>query len=395
MSYLDKKTVCDLEPQGKKVIVRVDFNVPLKDGAITDDTRIRAALPTIQYLLDQGASVILISHLGRPKGQPKPEFSLAPVADRLSELLGQKVAFAADCVGAPAEAAAAVLTPGQVLLLENLRFHPEEEKNGADFAAGLAALADIYVNDAFGTAHRAHASTAGITQFLPAVGGLLIEKEIASLGLAIAGCDHPYVAIIGGAKVSDKILVVENLLKKVDKLLIGGGMANTFLAAQGYDLQKSLVEEDRLQWAADFMKTEAAQKLVLPVDLVAAEAFAADAAHQAVAVDQIPAGYMALDVGPQTCRLFAQAVAEAKTIVWNGPLGVFELPAFANGTLAMARAVAASPAFSIVGGGDSVAAVNQAGVAAEISHISTGGGASLEFLEGKILPGVDALNDRE
>lgn len=394
MSYLDKKSIRDIDFTGKKAIVRVDFNVPMKDGKITDDTRIRAALPTIHYLLEQHAAVILMSHLGRPKGEPKAEFSLKPVADRLDILLNQSVFFAPDCVGAEVEKMALELRPGQVLLLENLRFHAEEEKNAQDFAAALAGLADVYVNDAFGTAHRAHASTAGIAAYLPAVAGFLIEKEIKSLGRAVENPAHPYTAIIGGAKVSDKILVIENLLQKVDRLLIGGGMANTFLAAQGKDMQASLVEKDRLAWAQELLHSPAADKLMLPVDVIAAEVFDADAAHQACGVDEIPAGWMALDIGPQTRQRFADAVSDAETIVWNGPLGVFEMDAFAAGTLEMAHAVAASNAFSVVGGGDSVSAVHKAGVAEQISHISTGGGASLEFLEGKILPGIAALNDR-
>lgn len=394
MSYLDKKTVRDIAVKGKKAIVRVDFNVPIKDGVIGDDTRIQAALPTINYLLGEGAAVILMTHLGRPKGEKNLAFTLAPVAERLATLLQGAVQFASDCIGPEVQQKAAALQAGEVLLLENLRFYKEEEKNDPAFAKELASLADIYVNDAFGTAHRAHASTAGIAAYLPAVGGFLIEKEIRSLGRAIENPAQPYVAIIGGAKVSDKILVIENLLTKVDQLLIGGGMANTFLAAQGYNMQGSLVEKERLEWAEAFMKTEAAQKMLLPVDMVAAAAFAADAEHKVVDVDQMPAGWMALDVGPKTSALFEAAVKQAATIVWNGPLGVFEMDAFAKGTLSMAEAVADSTAFSVIGGGDSVAAVHKAGVADRVSHISTGGGASLEFLEGKILPGIDALNDK-
>ena len=393
MSYLEKKTIRDVAVAGKKVLVRVDFNVPIKDGVINDATRIESALPTIQYLLDQGAAVILMSHLGRPKGERNLAFTLAPVAERLSALLGRPVTFAPDCIGGEAQALAKALQPGQVMLLENLRFYKEEEKNDPAFAKELASMADLYVNDAFGTAHRAHASTVGVTAYLPAVGGFLIEKEIKSLGRAIENPARPYVAIIGGAKISDKILVIENLLKKVDKLLIGGGMANTFLAAKGYDLQASLVEADKVEWAAEFLHTEAAKKIVLPVDVVAAAAFAPDAEHVTVDADSVPAGWQALDVGPKTRAMFAAAVKDAATIVWNGPLGVFEMNAFAQGTMEMAQAVADSPAFSIIGGGDSVSAVHKAGLAEQVSHISTGGGASLEFLEGKILPGVDALND--
>ena len=394
MSYFDKKTICDIDVKGKKVIVRVDFNVPIQDGAISDDTRMVAALPTIKYLLEHGAAVILMSHLGRPKGQRKPELSLEPVAQHLSELLDMEIAFSEDCVGAAAKAAADQLQPGQVLILENLRFYAEEEANDAEFAKELASLADIYVNDAFGTAHRAHASTAGITAYLPAVGGFLIEKEIKGLGAAINDPKRPLVAIIGGAKVSDKIPVIENLLEKVDKLVICGGMANTFLAAQGCDMQNSLLEPERIKWAAELLQTEAAKKILLPLDVVAAEKFAADAAHQVVDVDKMPAGWMTMDAGPKSRALFISALQDAATVVWNGPLGVFEMPEFARGTMEMAQAVAASDAFTIIGGGDSVSAVKQAGVADKVSHISTGGGASLEFLEGKILPGIDALNDK-
>ncbi|MBO7667515.1 MAG: phosphoglycerate kinase [Firmicutes bacterium] len=394
MSYFDKKTICDIDVKGKKAIVRVDFNVPLKDGAIDDDTRIVAALPTIKYLLDNGAAVILMSHLGRPKGERKPEFSLEPVAQHLSELLDMEIAFSEDCVGPAAKEAADKLQPGQVLMLENLRFYKEEEKNDPAFAKELADLADIYVNDAFGTAHRAHASTAGIAAYLPAVSGFLIEKELKGLGAAINDPKRPLVAIIGGAKVSDKIPVIENLVQKVDKLLIGGGMANTFLTAQGCDMQASLMEPDRIQWAADLLKTEAAKKILLPLDVVVAEKFAPDAAHQTVDVDKVPEGWMTMDAGPKTRALFSEAVQDAATVVWNGPLGVFEMEAFSHGTNEMAQAVANSNAFSIIGGGDSVSAIKKAGLADKVGHISTGGGASLEFLKGKILPGIDALNDK-
>ena len=395
MTYLDKKNVADVDVSGKKVLVRVDFNVPMKDGVIKDDTRIRAALPTINYLLEHNAAVILMSHLGRPKGQVKQELSLAPVARRLADIMGKEIAFAADCVGEPARTSAADLKCGNILLLENLRFHPEEEKNVPEFGQELASIADIYVNDAFGAAHRGHASTEGVTHFLPAVGGFLIDKEIKALGVAISEPKRPYVAIIGGAKISDKILVIENLIKRVDKLLIGGGMANTFLAAAGYDMQKSLVEGERLDWAKDFLATDAAkEKLLLPVDLTAAAAFEADAEYKICGLNDIPEGWMSLDVGPRTMEIFTEAVKDAGTIVWNGPLGVFEMDAFAKGTVEMAEALADSDAFTIIGGGDSVSAAHKAGVADKISHISTGGGASLEFLQGKILPGVNALADK-
>jgi len=392
-----KKTIRDVNVAGKKVLVRVDYNVPMdKDGNITDITRITATLPTIKYLLEQGAAVILASHLGRPKGKPVPEFSLAPVAQRLAEVLGQKVLFAPDCVGPEAEAMAKNLQPGEILLLENLRFHPEEEKNDREFARQLAGLGDLLVNDAFGVSHRAHASVHGIAEFLPAVAGFLMEKEITFLGQAVTNPKRPFVAIIGGAKVSDKIGVLENLLTKVDTLIIGGGMANTFIAAQGYETGKSLVEPDKIELAKHLMAVarERGVNLLLPVDVVAAEKFAPDAAHKVVSVDQIPADWQALDIGPATREAFATAIAQAATIVWNGPMGVFEMDAFAGGTVAVAQAVAASPAISIVGGGDSIAALEKANVADRISHVSTGGGASLEFLEGKTLPGIAVLAER-
>jgi phosphoglycerate kinase len=394
---MNKKTIRDIDPAGKKVLVRVDYNVPM-DGAgnITDDTRVRATLPTLRHLLDKGAAIILASHLGRPKGGPAPEFSLAPVARHLSALLGREVLFAADCVGPAAEAAAGALRPGQVLMLENLRFHKEEEKNDAEFARELASLADTYVNDAFGVSHRAHASVEGITKYLPAAAGFLLEKEIDFLGRAVGQPPHPYVAIIGGAKVSDKIGVIANLLTKVDTLIIGGGMANTFLAAKGYATGKSLVEADKIDLAASLVKDAAARKveLLLPVDVVVADRFAADAAAKTVAADAIPADWMALDIGPASGAAFAAALTGAKLIVWNGPMGVFEMDAFAKGTFAVAAAVATSGAMSVIGGGDSVAAIEKAGLQDKISHISTGGGASLEFLEGKVLPGVAALSDK-
>ena len=394
---MNKKTIRDLSFKGKRVFVRVDYNVPMdKAGNITDDTRISATLPTLRYLLEQGASLILGAHFGRPKNGPAPEFSLAPVATHLSSLLGKKVKFAADCVGPVAEAAAQALQPGEVLMLENLRFHSEEEKNDPLFAKGLAALADIAVNDAFGVSHRAHASVEGITKFLPAVAGFLMEKELDFLGRAVTNPERPYVAIIGGAKVSDKIGVIANLLTKVDALLIGGGMANTFIAAQGFSVGKSLVEPDKIPLAKDLIaqaKTSGV-KLLLPSDVVVAEKFAADAANRVVAVDAIGPEEMALDIGPASSAAFAEALANAKTIVWNGPMGVFEMDAFAKGTEFVAQAVAHSQAVSIVGGGDSVAALEKVGLADQITHISTGGGASLEFLEGKVLPGVAALADK-
>ena len=393
---MDKKTVRDLDVAGKKVLVRVDFNVPLNDkGEITDDTRITASLPTIQYLLEQKAAVILMAHLGRPKGQVKPELSLAPVAKHLGKLLGKKILFAPDCVGEAAQAAASKLKPGHILLLENLRFHKEEEKNDMDFAEKLAFLADLYVNDGFGVSHRAHASVEGVTHFLPAAAGFLLEKEIQYVGQAVTNPLHPFVAIIGGAKVSDKIGVINNLLDKVDTLLIGGGMANTFLAAQGYKMGKSLVEEDKLDLAKELLAKAKKNKvnMLLPTDLVMAAAFAPDAEHVTEKVKNLNQAYMALDIGAETSKAYAEALADAKMIVWNGPMGVFEMDAFCKGTEAVAKAVAKSRATSIVGGGDSVAAIEKLGLAKRITHISTGGGASLEYLEGKVLPGVAALDD--
>ena len=395
---MKKKTVRDVDVQGKKVLMRVDFNVPLASGApggaqITDDTRIRGALPTIQYLLEQGASLILMSHLGRPKGQAKPELSLKPVAARLGELLGQEVKLAPATVGAEVEAAAAALQPGDVLILENTRFLAGEEKNDPALAEQLAKLGDLYVNDAFGAAHRAHASTAGIAAHLPSVAGLLMEKEIEFLGAAIESPAKPYVAIIGGAKISDKIGVIRNLLTKVDALLIGGGMANTFLAAQGYEMADSLVEAESIDTAKALM-AESSGQIVLPVDGVVADAFAADATNKVVPVDGVEPGWRILDIGPATVKLFGARLADAKTVVWNGPMGVFEFAAFAKGTTAVAELIAASDAISIIGGGDSVAAIQQAGLTDKMSHISTGGGASLEMLEGKELPGLAALDDK-
>lgn len=393
---MDKKTVRDLDVAGKKVLVRVDFNVPLNDkGEITDDTRITASLPTIKYLLEQKAAVILMAHLGRPKGQVKPELSLAPVAKHLGKLLGKKILFAPDCVGEAAKAASSKLKAGHILLLENLRFHKEEEKNDMEFAEQLASLADLYVNDGFGVSHRAHASVEGITHFLPAAAGFLLEKEIQYVGQAVTNPLHPFVAIIGGAKVSDKIGVISNLLDKVDTLLIGGGMANTFLAAQGYAMGKSLVEEDKLELAKELLAKAKKNKvkMLLPTDLVMAAAFAPDAEHVTEGIKHLNQEYMALDIGEETSKAYAAALADAKMIVWNGPMGVFEMDAFCKGTEAVAKAVAKSRATSIVGGGDSVAAIEKLGLAKRITHISTGGGASLEYLEGKVLPGVAALDD--
>jgi phosphoglycerate kinase len=388
-----KKTIRDISWSCRRALVRCDFNVPL-DAAlqITDDTRIRAAVPTIRYLLDHGAAVILCSHLGRPKGK-QDSLRLTPVAVRLSELLGQPVRKLDDCIGPEVEAAAAALKPGEALLLENLRFYPEEEKNNAEFAQKLAKLADIWVNDAFGTAHRAHASTAGVASYLPAVAGFLLEKEIAFLGEAIQNPRRPFVAILGGAKISDKIAVIENLLTKADTVLIGGGMANTFLKAKGYELGDSLVEATSVALAGELL-AKGGTKLVVPVDVVVADAFSAEAQHKVLSADAVEAGWRVLDIGPQTVALFASKIQAAKTVVWNGPMGVFEFAPFASGTFAVARALAESGATTIVGGGDSVAAVEQSGLADKITHISTGGGASLEFLEGKELPGIAVLDDK-
>lgn len=392
---MNKKTIRDIDVAGKRVLVRVDFNVPLdKAGRITDDTRIRAVLPTIEYLRNKGAKVILCSHLGRPKGKVAEEFRLTPVAKRLSELLGTTVVKTDDCIGSDAERVAAAMKPGDVILLENLRFHAEEEANDPGFAKQLAALADVYVNDAFGTAHRAHASTEGVTHFLPSVAGFLMERELTFLGKALAEPTRPFVAILGGAKVSDKIGVIENLLPKVDSLIVGGGMANTFLKAQGYEVGASLVEDDKLELARD-LRQRAGKKLVLPTDVVVADAFAADAKHRTVAIDQVPAGWRILDIGPRSVRQFTAVLKKARTVVWNGPMGVFEFPTFAAGTVALAKALAKTDATTIIGGGDSAAAVEQAGVSEAMTHISTGGGASLEFLEGRILPGVAALQDKK
>ncbi len=393
-----KKSVSDLEVKGKKVIVRVDFNVPLdkKTGQITDDKRIRAALPTIEYLIGQEARVILVSHLGRPKSGPEAKFSLRPVAERLASLLGQPVDLAADVIGEDAQAKAGALLPGQVLLLENVRFHKEETKNDPVFAKRLASLAEIFVNDAFGTAHRAHASTAGLANYLPAVCGFLIEKELSVMGKALSNPQRPFVAILGGAKVSDKIGVIESLLDKVDTLLIGGGMAYTFFAALGKNIGTSLCETDKIDLAKELMDKAKANNVqfVLPKDTVIAEQFAADSPAKTVCSGQIPDGWMGLDIGPEASAEFADYIKDAGTVIWNGPMGVFEFAAFATGTRAVAQAVAESAAVSIIGGGDSAAAVELMGYADQVTHISTGGGASLEYLEGKVLPGIDCLLDK-
>ncbi|MCS6963538.1 phosphoglycerate kinase [Thermoflexus sp.] len=389
---MNKMTIRDVDVRGRRVLVRVDFNVPIAEGRVTDDTRIQATLPTLQYLLDQGAALIVMSHLGRPK-KPDPAFSLKPVAERLSELLGQPVQMAPDCVGPEVEAMAASLQPGQVLLLENLRFHPEEEKNDPEFARQLARLGDLCVNDAFGAAHRAHASVEAIARFIPVVAGFLMEKEIRYLSQALTNPGRPFVAILGGAKISDKIGVIESLLARADRVLIGGGMANTFLKAQGYAVGDSLVEDEALETARRLLE-RGGDRLWLPVDVVIADAFAPDAQARVVPIDQVPAGWRILDIGPQTVARYTDEIRRAAFIVWNGPMGVFEFPRFAEGTFAIARAVAESGATSVVGGGDSVAAVHAAGVADRITHISTGGGASLEFLEGRTLPGIAVLAER-
>ena len=396
MSGLGKKTVEDIEVKGKRCIVRCDFNVPVKDGVITDDKRIREALKTVKYLKDNGAKIILCSHMGRPKGEFNMKYSLAPVAERISELMGCEVVMAKDVIGEDAKAKAAALKDGDILLLENLRFHKEEEKNVPEFAKELASFADIYVNDAFGTAHRAHASTAGIADYLPAVCGYLIQKEIDIMGKALNDPARPFVAILGGAKVSDKIGVIENLIDKVDSLVIGGGMAYTFLKAKGYNIGTSLLEEDKIELAKSLMEKAAAKNvnLLLPVDTAINDKFENTDNFSVVDADKMPDGFMGLDIGPKSVELFSETIKNAETVVWNGPMGVFEFEAFATGTKAIAKAVAESGAISIIGGGDSAAAVQQLGFADKMTHISTGVGASLEFLEGLELPGIAALNDK-
>ena len=395
---MNKKTIEDIDVSGKKVLVRVDFNVPLdENGRITDETRIKAALPTIKYLLEHNAAVILCSHLGRPKGEFNMKYSLAPVASRLKEIFGEnRVTFASDIIGESAKQAVASLKPGNIVLLENLRFHKEEEKNDPAFAKALAAYADIYVNDAFGTAHRAHASTAGVADYLPAVAGELIGKELSVMGKALDNPERPFVAILGGRKVSDKIGVINNLLEKVDTLIIGGAMSYTFFKAMGLNIGNSLVEEDKLSLAKQLLAKAEAKgiKMLLPVDCVLANDFNAQAEMLTVDYDKIPDGWEGMDIGPKTRELYAQAIKPAKTVIWNGPMGVFEFPRFAEGTKAVAKAMSECSGTTIIGGGDSAAAVEQLGFASKITHISTGGGASLEFLEGKKLPGIEALQDK-
>ncbi len=397
MNVLNKKSVEDIDVKGKRVLVRCDFNVKMEDGVITSDKRIVASLPTIKYLLEKGAKLILCSHLGRPKGEFKPEFSLAPVAARLSELLGIEVKMATDVVGDSAKALAADLKEGEVLLLENVRFHKEETKNDPEFSKALASLAEIYVNDAFGSAHRAHSSTTGVADYLPAVGGFLIRKELEYMGGALENPQRPLVAILGGAKVSDKIGVITNLMETVDTLIVGGGMAYTFFAAQGYSVGTSLCETDKIELAGEMMAKAKAKgvKFLIPVDNRVGREYDANTENMVVDSDSIPDGWMGLDIGPKTEALFADAIKGAGTVIWNGPMGVSEWAAFASGTIAVATAIAESGAISIVGGGDSAAAVQKLGFADKMSHISTGGGASLEFLEGKDLPGVAALNDKQ
>lgn len=397
MNY-NKKSVLDADVRGKKVLLRCDFNVPQnkETGAITSDKRIVAALPTIKYLLDNGAAVIACSHLGKPKGEWKQKLTLAPVAERLSELLGQKVIFANDIIGDDAKAKAAALKPGEIMLLENLRFDIREEKNGADFAKALADMAEVYVSDAFGTVHRAHASTAGVAAYLPAYAGLLVEKELSVMGKALDDPKRPFVAVLGGAKVSDKIGVINNLLEKADTVIIGGGMAYTFIKAMGYEIGNSLLEADKLDYALEMIEKAKRNgvSLLLPVDTAVGNEFKADCDSEIVDIKAMPAGWMGMDIGPKTIELFSDAIKNAGTVVWNGPMGVFEFDAFAKGTKAMAQALADSGAITIVGGGDSAAAVEKLGFADKMTHISTGGGASLEFLEGLELPGVACLLDK-
>lgn len=394
---MNKKTIRDIDVTGKKVLVRVDFNVPQNDtGAITDDTRIRAALPTIQYLIDHQAKVILCSHLGRPKGEFKAEYSVAPCGARLSELLGKQVELATDVIGDSAKSLASALKPGEVMMIENVRFHKEEEENDPAFSKALADLAEIYVNDAFGTAHRAHASTAGVADYLPAVAGFLIGKELDFMGSALENPQRPFVAILGGAKIKDKLGVIKNLLNKVDTLLIGGGMSYTFQVGKGGKVGNSLVDMDRIQFCRDMLKLaeEKGVKIMLPVDNEASQEFSNESMHITVHSMDIPEGWEGLDIGPETRKIFADVIRKAKTVVWNGPMGVFEFPTYAVGTKAVAAAMAEVDGITIIGGGDSAAAVEQMGFADKMSHISTGGGASLEFLEGKELPGVACLQDK-
>jgi len=395
---LNKKTLKDMDVKGKKVLVRVDYNVPMdSEGEITDDIRIRSSLPTVEYLLENGAAVILMSHLGRPKGEPKKEFSMLPVANKLSQLLKKEVVFADDdsVVSDRVKEMASGLNPGGVMLLQNTRFRKEEEKNEDDFAKELASLADLYVNDAFGTSHRAHASNVGVSKYLPSALGYLVEKEVSIMGKALDNPERPFVAILGGAKVSDKIGVIENLLSKVDAIIIGGGMAFTFLRAKGYEVGTSLLEEDKVQLAKDLMvkAKDNGVAMVLPVDVVVAKEFKNDTSFKTVPADGIPADMMGLDIGSESIELFENVIREAKTVVWNGPMGVFEMDNFNKGTYAVANALVKSGAITIVGGGDSASAVEKAGLAEKITHVSTGGGASLELLEGKILPGIDAISE--
>lgn len=394
---MNKKSVKDVELKGKRVFCRVDFNVPMQDGQVTDETRIRAAIPTIKYLLEHGAKVILASHLGRPKGQIVEEMRLTPVAGRLSTLLGKEVMKADEAHGESVKAMIVNMNEGDVLLLENVRFYPGEEKNDPELAKAFAELADLYVNDAFGAAHRAHASTEGIAHYLPAVSGLLMEKELAVLGKALSNPERPFTAIIGGAKVKDKIGVIENLLDIVDNLIIGGGLAYTFVKAQGHEIGKSLLEEDKLELAKSFMKKaeEKGVKFYMPVDAVVADAFAIDANSKTVSIEEIPADWLALDIGPKTAEIYSNVIEDSKLVIWNGPMGVFEWAKYAGGTRAVAETLAeANDTYSIIGGGDSAAAVEKFHLAERMSHISTGGGASLEFMEGKALPGVVALNNK-
>lgn len=393
---MNKKSIRDADVQGKKVFVRADFNVPLENGRITDDTRIRMTIPTIQLLLDQGAKVILASHLGRPKGQVVEDLRLTPVAERLSELLGRPVKKMDEAVGTSVEAAIQAMKDGDVVLLENVRFYPGEEKNDPELAKQFAELADVYVNDAFGAAHRAHASTEGIAHHLPAVSGLLMEKELEVLGKALSNPERPFTAIVGGAKVKDKINVIENLLNLADNIIIGGGLSYTFLKAQGYEIGKSLVDNDKLDMALGFLEKAKAKgvNFMLPTDLVVSDDFSADANTRIVGIDGIPTDWEGVDIGPSTRERYEKVILESKLVVWNGPMGVFEIDPFSNGTRAVGEACSTTPGYSVIGGGDSAAAVEKFGLADKMDHISTGGGASLEFMEGKALPGVVALNDK-